>query len=166
MAARVAGRHHHRPSWTADEALAALYTTHCRALVRLAALLAGDAGAAEEIAGAAFADMHRAWASLRPDEQSLLTFLRRRVLVRARAWRRGRRVPSGPADTAATPLLAAIDLPGGRELEALVLACYAGLTAAEIASLTGTTAAAATRSIRRGLAALAKQPTAQSTRAW
>ncbi|HEY2508136.1 MAG TPA: hypothetical protein VGI58_16600 [Streptosporangiaceae bacterium] len=169
MAVRVVGRH--RPGRAnADEALASLYAAHFRALVRLAALLAGDTDVAEEIAGSAFADMYRAWTSLRLDEQSLLAFLRRRVVARARSSRRGRHLPPsmtppgaavssaggpGSATTAAT-LLASIYLLPGRELEALVLACYAGMTVTEIGSVTGTTASAATRSIQRGLAALAQ----------
>jgi len=57
--------------WDADQAVAALYHAHYRSLTRVAALLAGDDAAADEIAQDAFVCVHRAWRHLRHEDAAL-----------------------------------------------------------------------------------------------
>ena len=75
-----------RPGWDADQAVAALYHAHYRALTRLAALLVCDVAAAGEIVQAAFAAMHGAWRHLR-DYEKAQAYLLRAVVIRARSHR-------------------------------------------------------------------------------
>ncbi len=67
----------------ADRALAAMYGTHYRSLVRIAALLAGDVRAAEDIAQDSFVAMHGSWSRLR-DYDKALSFLLQFVVSRSR----------------------------------------------------------------------------------
>jgi DNA-directed RNA polymerase specialized sigma24 family protein len=76
----------------ADRAVTDMYQSHYRQLVRLAVLLAGDLGTAEEIVQDAFADMHGAWRWLGTSDAAA-AFLRRAVVARSR---------SVPPDFAAT----------------------------------------------------------------
>ena len=58
-------------SWTADEALTALYAAHWRGLVRLAWLLVRDQQVAEDVAQEAFVATYRRWSSLRSADAAL-----------------------------------------------------------------------------------------------
>ena len=60
----------------ADGAVTALYTTHYRSLVRLAALLVRDVATAEEVVQESFVAMHGGWRRLR-DSDKALSYLRR-----------------------------------------------------------------------------------------
>ena len=50
--------------WDADRAVTALYSTHYRSLVRLAALLVRDVATAEEVVQDSFVAMHGGWRRL------------------------------------------------------------------------------------------------------
>jgi RNA polymerase sigma factor (sigma-70 family) len=67
----------------ADHAVTALYVTHYRALVRMAALLVQDLSTAEEIVQDSFVAVHAAWRR-RPDTGHALSYLRRSVVDRSR----------------------------------------------------------------------------------
>jgi DNA-directed RNA polymerase specialized sigma24 family protein len=67
----------------ADRAVTEIYGTQYCSLVRLAALLIGEVGAAEEVVQASFVDMHSAWSRLR-DTETAVSFLRQAVVSRSR----------------------------------------------------------------------------------
>lgn len=158
--ARCAGS---RCGGEADQALAALYDRHYRALIRLAVLLTGDLVAAERITEDAFAGMHAVWRHLRNGD-SALAYLRRMVVSGARCyrarrprssvWRPGQPPAHMSALAAGGILLVALGALPGRQREALVLRYYAGLPDAQVASAIGTNARSARTRIRRGMATL------------
>jgi RNA polymerase sigma-70 factor (sigma-E family) len=138
--------------WNAEQAVTAMYTTHYRSLVRLAALLVRDNATAEEVVQDSFIAMHTAWPRLRDDENAL-SYLRQAVVNRSRSILRHRVVPerNAPkpapdmpsAEQGALTLLerrqvvtALRQLPP-RQREALVLRYYGNLSEAQIASAMG-----------------------------
>jgi RNA polymerase sigma factor (sigma-70 family) len=145
------------PGWRAtgrdaDRAVAMLYAAHYRPLVRLAALLAGDVAAAEEVVQESFVAMHGGWHRLR-DSDRALSYLRQSVVSRCRALpprhaAAGRQAPDSvlgladpppgsralPERCAVVAALRALSLP---EREALVLGHYAGLSERQIAGAMG-----------------------------
>jgi DNA-directed RNA polymerase specialized sigma24 family protein len=125
----------------ADHAVAVLYAAHYRPLVRLAALLAGDAAAAEEVVQESFVAMHGGWRRLR-DSDRALSYLRQSVVSRCRAL---------PERCAVVAALRALSLP---EREALVLGHYAGLSEAQIAGAMGISRAAVRCHTARAMLAL------------
>src|ERR1700745_1561352 len=68
----------------ADREVTALYLTHYRPLVRMAALLVQDLATAEEIVQDSFVAVHAAWRRLR-DSDHALSYLRRSVVDRSRS---------------------------------------------------------------------------------
>ena len=70
--------------WDAAQAVTALYRTHYRSLVRLAALLVRDVATAEEIVQDSFVAMHTAWRRLQDNEKAL-SYLRQSVVNRSRS---------------------------------------------------------------------------------
>jgi DNA-directed RNA polymerase specialized sigma24 family protein len=139
----------------------ALYEEHYRALTQLAALLAGDLAAAEDITQAAFVAMHRAWRPLGTSDAELL-YLRREVVRRARSRRTGRRGTAGqapqprlPGGPLAVPAVAILGTLPVRQREAVILRCWAGLSDTEIAAVTCAPLQAVTGDLKRGLDALA-----------
>jgi DNA-directed RNA polymerase specialized sigma24 family protein len=78
-----------RAGQNADRAVTALYLTHYRPLVALAARLVRDLGAAEEIVQDSFVAVHAAWRR-RPDADLALSHVRRSVVDRSRSRRRHR----------------------------------------------------------------------------
>jgi RNA polymerase sigma-70 factor (sigma-E family) len=153
----------------ADEALVALYTAHYRPLVRLAALLLHDVGAAEEIVQDAFVAMHGSWRRLR-DPEKALPYLRQAVVNRSRSRLRhlrveGRHLPRPAPDAASAEYGAMVELERAevmqalaalpvRQREALVLRYYADLSEAQIAEAMGISAGAVKSHAHRGLAGL------------
>jgi DNA-directed RNA polymerase specialized sigma24 family protein len=114
----------------AGRALAASYQTHYRSLVRVAALLLGDAEAAEEIVQDAFASVHRAPQNPR-DAENTANRLRKAVISRARIQLTA--TLGKPPGIPAAPVTAALrDLPG-LQREALVLKYYADWPDGQIA---------------------------------
>ena len=73
----------------ADRAIAALYSTEYRSLVRMSAVLVGDVGTAEEVVQDCFVAMHGAWRRQR-DIDKAVSYLRRSVVNRSRSALRHR----------------------------------------------------------------------------
>jgi RNA polymerase sigma factor (sigma-70 family) len=82
----------------ADQAITAIYSTEYRSLVRLAAVLVGDVGIAEEVVQDSFVALYGAWSRLR-DRDKALAYLRQRVINRSRSALRQGTVADGNAPT-------------------------------------------------------------------
>jgi RNA polymerase sigma-70 factor (sigma-E family) len=153
----------------ADQAVAQLYALHYRPLVRLAAVLVGDADIAEGVVQDAFAAMRAGWQRL-GDAEKALAYLRRTVVNRSRSVLRHRTVtggnpqqappdPPGPGHEAlelleqAAAQAALRGLPA-RQREAIVLRYYVGLSDGEIAAAMGISRGAAKSHAARGFSAL------------
>jgi RNA polymerase sigma-70 factor (sigma-E family) len=136
--------------WDADQAVTVLHSAQYRPLVRTAALLLRDVGAAEEVVQEAYLGLYRRWDRIR-DPEAAAAYLRRGVVNGARSVlrRRGtaqraapvlRAVPDSVPDPASevvariTVLDALAELPE-RQREVLVLRYYADLSEAEIAAV-------------------------------
>jgi RNA polymerase sigma-70 factor (sigma-E family) len=155
--------------WDADRAVTALYTTHYRSLVRLAALLVRDVATAEEVVQDSFVAMHGGWRRLR-DSDKALSYLRQSVVNRSRSVLRHRVVvdrnapkpaPDMPsAEHGAIALLersavvSALRTLPPRQREALVLRYYGDLSEAQIASTMGISRGAVKSHTARAIAAL------------
>jgi RNA polymerase sigma factor (sigma-70 family) len=90
------------PEPDADQAITAIYGSEYRSLVRLAVVLVGDIGAAEEIVQDSFVAMRGAWRRLQ-DRDKALSYLRQSVVARSRSSRR--RAAAGPPAPAGAPQL-------------------------------------------------------------
>ena len=155
--------------WDADRAVTALYSTHYRSLVRLAALLVRDVATAEEVVQDSFVAMHGGWRRLR-DSDKALSYLRQSVVNRSRSVLRHRVVvdrnapkpaPDMPsAEHGAIALLersavvSALHMLPPRQREALVLRYYADLSEAQIASVMGISRGAVKSHTARAMSAL------------
>lgn len=154
---------------TADEAVVQLYRAHYPGLVRMAAMLLGDAGTAEEVVQDSFVAMHAAWSRLR-DPDKALAYLRQAVVNRSRSKLRHRAVvakypPPPPPDVPSAEsfavaaveraeVLAALRGLPRRQRETLVLRYYSDLSEAQIAEALGISQGAVKSHAFRGLAAL------------
>src|SRR6266704_3887307 len=140
--------------WDADRAVTAIYTTHYRSLVRLAALLVRDIATAEEVVQDSFVAMHGGWRRLR-DSDKALSYLRQSVVNRSRSVLRHRVVvdrnapkPAPDMPSAEHGAIAALErssvvaalrsLPD-RQREVVVLRFYGDLSEAQIAAAMGIT---------------------------
>jgi RNA polymerase sigma-70 factor (sigma-E family) len=160
-------------SWSADDAVTALFSAHYRGLVRLAVLLLHDESAAEDVVQDAYVALHRRWWRLR-DADKALAYLRTSVVNGARSALRhrgvadryvaARRVADEPtvasAESGALALLrhrevleAVRRLPA-RQREAIVLRYYGELSEAEIADAMGVSKGSVKSHASRGMAAL------------
>lgn len=155
--------------WDADRAVTALYVTHYRALVRLAALLVRDVATAEEVVQDSFVAMHSSWRNVRDTERAL-AYLRQAVVNKSRSVLRHRMVvdrnapkppPQAPSaeQGAITQLersavVSALRKLPARQREALVLRYYADLTEAQIASAMGISRGAVKSHTARGMSSL------------
>jgi len=153
----------------ADEAIVALYAGHYHELVRLGALLLGDASAAEEVVQDAYVSLHRSWRRVREPDKAL-AYLRRCVVNGARDRSRRARVARAHSPAAAPDapsaehealavlerreILAALAGLSARQRETLVLRYYADLSEAQIADVLGISAGAVKTHASRGLTAL------------
>jgi DNA-directed RNA polymerase specialized sigma24 family protein len=167
----------------ADRAVTAMYRTQYRGLVRLAVLLVGELGPAQDVVQDAFAAMHREWRRLRSLDAAL-PFLYRSVVAGSRASApapdlavapryaapaaaaRGERtlqaIPSRAAETAAATVarvepsgvIPALQRLPGPQREALALRLYLDLRDDQIAAAMQVTRAAARDHVAGGLAAL------------
>jgi RNA polymerase sigma-70 factor (sigma-E family) len=137
--------------WDGDRAVTVMYDEHYRPLVRMAALLVGDAATAEVVVQDSFVAMHGAWRRL-GDSEKALPYLHQCVVNRSRSarWRRsviGRNPPKRElsmqsAKRQAQPLpeqvvVGALRALPVRQREALVLTYYGGLTEMQAASAMG-----------------------------
>jgi RNA polymerase sigma-70 factor (sigma-E family) len=168
---------------TAAEAVTALYQAHAVGLIRLAVIILGDRGAAEDVAQDAFLGLYRGWRRL-SDPDKALPYLRASVLngcrnvlrQRARSERRERvaATEAGPggfgsperaiesAESAAIvgeehrEVLAAIRVLPGRQREALVLRFYLDMTEEDAAKVMGVTRGTVKSATSRAVAALGR----------
>jgi RNA polymerase sigma-70 factor (sigma-E family) len=155
--------------WDADRAVTALYSTHYRSLVRLAALLVRDVATAEEVVQDSFVAMHDGWRRLR-DSEKALSYLRQSVVNRSRSVLRHRVVvdrnapkpsPDMPsAEHGAIVLLersavvSALRTLPPRQREALVLRYYGDMSEAQIADIMGISRGAVKSHTARAMSAL------------
>ena len=155
--------------WDADRAVTALYSTHYRSLVRLAALLVRDVATAEEVVQDSFVAMHGGWRRLR-DSDKALSYLRQSVVNRSRSVLRHRVVvdrnaPKPPPDMPSaehgalvqlerTAVVAALRTLPPRQREALVLRYYGDLSEAQIAAAMGISRGAVKSHTARAMSAL------------
>jgi len=155
----------------ADRVVRELYLTQYRSLVRLAALLVGDVGTAEEIVQDSFVAMYAAWRRLRNPETAL-SYLRQDLVRRSRAALRrapaAEPEPAEPAEPTAesaepalepvsagqSAVLAAMRLLPSGQREALVLLLYLDLPEEQAAAAMGTSRRAMQQHAARGRTAL------------
>ncbi len=122
-----------------------LQEEYYRQLVRLAALLTGDADTAEDVACAALAALPP---SLVPGRDDVARYLQRQVLVRCRRTRP--RPPGGPGFAGLPVVRALQELPEhGRE--AVVLTHYLELTRHQAAGIAGVTEAVLQKRLGRAM---------------
>jgi RNA polymerase sigma-70 factor (sigma-E family) len=156
-------------AWDADEAVTQLYSAQYRSLVRLAALLLRDVGAAEEVVQDSFVAMHGSWRRLR-DPDRALAYLRQSVVNRSRSALRHRTVeqrhaPAPMPDHASAEhgalesleraeVIRALHRLPRRQREVLVLRYYVDLSEADIAEAIGISRGAVKSHASRGMAAL------------
>jgi DNA-directed RNA polymerase specialized sigma24 family protein len=145
-----------------------MYQAHYRSIVRIAALLAGDVQAAEDIAQDSFVAMHGSWSRLR-DYDKGLSFLLQFVVSRSRLIPRqppvagpvaGPGTPEQPPDVPSTgpagrPLVgSAFRALPQRQREALVLGFYLDLPDGQIAAAMRISRGAVKVHTVRGIAAM------------
>lgn len=156
-------------SWTADEAVSALYAAHWHRLVALAASLLGESASAEEVVADAFVRVHGKWAGL-AERDSAVSYLKQSVVNGARDVLRHRAVterrrplpdpaPAGPEEQAVLAaehrlVLAALGGLPDRQREVLVLRYQGDLSEADIAAALGISRGAVKTHAHRGLSAL------------
>jgi len=153
----------------ADDLLTALYTTHYRELVRLAAFLTGDRDNAEEVVQDAYVKVHGSWRGVRELDKAE-AYLRTTVVNLCRSRLRRRQVAAkhrpeplrdmASAETSAMVqvqrdlvLQALQELPR-RQREAVVLRYYGDLTEAQTAAAMGCSVGAVKSHTSRAMAAL------------
>lgn len=158
---------------SAEDAVTALYTAEYVPLVRLAALLTRDVGAAEEIVQDCFVALHLHWARLR-DPDAGAAYLRRSVVNRCRSALRHRSVvdrflgrarpevgPSAESEVLDSggyaEVLAAVRALPARQREALVLRYYLDLSEAQTAQAMGISPGAVKSHTARALATLRRE---------
>ena len=155
--------------WDADRAVTALYSTHYRSLVRLAALLLRDVATAEEVVQDSFVAMHGGWRRLR-DSEKALSYLRQSVVNRSRSVLRHRVVvdrnapkpaPDMPsaeqgaiAQLERSAVVTALRTLPARQREALVLRYYGDLSEAQIAAAMGISRGAVKSHTARAMSSL------------
>jgi RNA polymerase sigma-70 factor (sigma-E family) len=154
----------------AEQAVTAMYSTHYRSLVRLAALLVGDAATAEEIVQDSFIAMYGAWRRRLQDNEKALSYLRQSVVNRSRSVLRHRVVVDKNAPKPAPDLssaeqgaltspersavVSALRSLPPRQREALVLRYHGDLSEAQIASAMGISRGAVKSHTARAIASL------------
>src|SRR5262245_61459433 len=149
--------------------LAVLHRDHYPSLVRLASLVLGDIGLAEQVVQDAFVKLHLRWGGLRQLDRAP-AYLRSSVLNGARSQLRGQKVrdrhdarrtaapaagtPEGSAIAAAEHerVVAALRGLPERQREALALRYFLDLPEAEIAAAMGVSAGSVKTHVHRGLA--------------
>jgi RNA polymerase sigma-70 factor (sigma-E family) len=155
--------------WDAERAVTALYGTHYRSLVRLAALLVRDVATAEEVVQDSFVAMHASWRRLR-DTDKALSYLRQSVVNGSRSVLRHRVVvdrnapkppPLAPSaeqgaitEIERTAVISALRKLPARQREALVLRYYCDLSEAQIASTMQISRGAVKSHTARGMSSL------------
>jgi RNA polymerase sigma-70 factor (sigma-E family) len=153
-----------------DRAVTALYLTHYRPLVRIAALLVQDLATAEEIVQDSFVAVHAAWRRL-PDADHALSYLRRSVVDRSRSALRQhvvvdklapRLTPDLPGDQPGeasiaverSAFISAMWTLPARQREVVVLRYFADLPETQVASATGISQGAVKAHAARAMSSL------------
>jgi RNA polymerase sigma-70 factor (sigma-E family) len=151
----------------ATSAVTELYRGHALGLTRLALVLVGDRGTAEDVVQEAFAGLYKRWPRLRERDKAL-TYVRSAVLNRARTVLRRRRKPfrtvhQPPVWSAEAAAMVAEDrrevmealhrLPV-RQREALVLRYFCDLSEEEIADAMRVSRGTVKSTTSRAIAAL------------
>jgi RNA polymerase sigma-70 factor (sigma-E family) len=154
--------------WDADRAVTVMYGEHYGSLVRIAALLVGDAATAETVVQDSFVALHGAWRRLRDTERAL-PYLHQCLVNRSRSVLRHHKVigrnpanlaPGMPsAEREAPPLpeltvVRALQALPPQQREALVLTYYGNLTQAQAASAMGISRSAVRGHAARAIEAL------------
>ena len=137
------------PLSDADLAIAAMYGTEYRSLVRISVVLVGDVGTAEEVVQECFIAMYAAWRRLKNVDKAV-NYLRRSVVNRSRSVLRRRivaekHVPKHEPDMPSaeqgaitqlerTAVIAALRSLPVRQREAIMLRYYLDLSEEEVAS--------------------------------
>jgi RNA polymerase sigma-70 factor (sigma-E family) len=152
----------------------ALYQAHALGLVRLAVIMVGDQGCAEDVVQDAFFGLYRNWDSL-ANPSSALAYVRSSVLNGCRTLLRRRSHGAGLADASAPDgpsiesaeawvllgeehreVLAAIRRLPDRQREALLLRYYFDMTADQAAQAMGVTRGTVKSATSRAVAAVAR----------
>jgi RNA polymerase sigma-70 factor (sigma-E family) len=146
------------PSW--DDPLVDLYRERYEPMVRLAYLLTGDRGVAEELVQDAFVRVHRNWQRATNPP----AYLRTAVVNATRSWGRHKAVeirrqprPPEPDVLVADEMWDALQVLPERQRTAIVLRFYEDLPDARIAEVLGCREATVRTAIHRGLARLRKE---------
>ena len=158
------------PAAGAEGQVSALFQAHATGLVRLAMLMLGDQGAAEDVVQDAFLGLYRRWSALSdPDRE--VAYARSSVLngCRDALRRRSRKIPAAllepdAASAEAGVLLAeehrevltALRRLPSRQREAVVLRHCLGLPEGEVAQAMKVSRGTVKSASHRGLAALAR----------
>jgi RNA polymerase sigma factor (sigma-70 family) len=164
---------HRRVRTEALDPLEALHREHYAALVRLATLVLGDLGLAEQVTQDAFIKLQLRWGGLRQVDRAP-AYLRSAVLNGARSQLRHHKVRDRyagrrtVAPAVATPeasmlahdthdrVVAALRTLAPRQREALALRYYLDLAEADIAAAMGVSAGSVKVHLHRGIAALSR----------
>ncbi|MFV2173297.1 SigE family RNA polymerase sigma factor [Actinomadura sp. LOL_016] len=153
----------------ASSAVTALYRGHALGLTRLALIMVGDRGTAEDVVQDAFAGLYAHWSRMR-DRDKALAYVRSAVLNRSRTAVRRRRRPfrvihQPPVWSAESEamigedrreVLAALHRLPRRQREALVLRYYGNLSEAETAEAMGVGVGTVKSTTSRALTALGR----------
>jgi RNA polymerase sigma-70 factor (sigma-E family) len=157
----------------AETEVSALYQAHALGLIRLAVIMLGDRGAAEDVVQDAFCGLYRRYGKLSRPEKAL-QYVRSSVLNGCRSELRARSRPARRAAWAAADgtvasaeqdlllgeehrlLLEALRKLPGRQREVLVLRYFLDLPTAEIAADMGIGLGTVKSTTSRALAALAR----------
>jgi DNA-directed RNA polymerase specialized sigma24 family protein len=138
------------------------YEAYYRSLVQLAALLTGDASAAEAAVADALAALPRS-ATREADGDDFLRYLQRQVIVQCRRGRRSRSTarhvagteaagrPEYGSDFARLPVVMALRGLPPREREAIVLTHYLDLPPAQAAAIAGVSEAVLRANLTSGM---------------
>jgi RNA polymerase sigma-70 factor (sigma-E family) len=155
------------------DALAELHRENYAGLVRLATIVVGDVGLAEQVVQDAFVRLQMRWRGMRGIDRPA-AYLRSAVLNGCRSQLRRHRVRdrhaarrtvppamAGPESTALAHddhdrVMAALRTLPGRQREAVVLRYYLDLNEADIAAAMGVSAGSVKTHLHRGLAALSR----------
>ncbi|WP_243719657.1 SigE family RNA polymerase sigma factor [Actinomadura sp. KC06] len=156
-------------STDATSAVTDLYRGHALGLMRLALMMVGDRGTAEDVVQDAFAGLYKRWSRLQ-DRNKALTYVRSAVLNRSRTVlrRRGRpfrtvhQPPVWSAEAAAMvaedrrEVMEALHRLPVRQREALVLRYFCDLSEQEIAAAMRVSRGTVKSTTSRAIAALAR----------
>lgn len=142
------------------EPLAELFRAHYERMVRLAYVLTGDEGVAEELVQDAFLAVHRSG----DRAESPVAYLRAAVVNNCRSWGRRRRLehlrrpsPDEPDELVVDELWHSLQRLPERQRAAIILRFYEDLPDNEIARLLGCRPATVRTSVHRGLNNLRKE---------